>query len=449
MAGQFFDIEAEKKVLAFSLSTRENCGEAILSISSDLFEDTRHQKIWEAAKFYYHNYGGVLDSTGLEVLLKQNEIPSDRQVIYLTLLEGIKAQVVMTDQYKMSLEVLEDLKFKRGLYGVINGAVKHLERGSIDKQKVANEIVGALLGLQNRNTGVVREMSFKQDIIERIASYKDQQANPGKYQGIPYGLYEIDEATGGLRKGELSLIWGRPGSGKSSVLHNIAYHNATKGKNSLLFSIEMPKEQLGRRLDSRHLGISATGIRKANLNTHEEQVYFKFEKQPIQLPGDIFVVDMPNGCSVAQMIPIIRRHRMQHSVDLVLIDYLNLMEPMKWSNSKVERTSDISRELKMLARLEEVPVFSPARANRESAKVEDEDIGSEHLSWGDALGYDADQLIYLKKPTMVNQLQGEVEAIIVKARDGGLKKVKLGFDADHSWMGDMDKILQGLKAGGI
>jgi replicative DNA helicase len=431
MSGQFFDSEQEKDALAYALAKVDHCGEAMRKLQIDLLEDTRHQRIWEAGRHYYHQYGGVLDRAGLQAMLNTNEVPQDKQVMYLTLLDDIKRRVITQDRFRVALGVLDTLRFKRGLYDMVNGAAAHLERGSLDKQKICNDIVNNILNLQRGEDAVVREQSYKLGVESRIALYKDRKEHPEKYRGIPYGIQKLDELTGGMYSGEFIIFFGRPGAGKSQTLHNIAYAGAEKGFNSLYVTIEMPNEQVGRRLDSRHLQISARGLRNASLNAVEEKKFLGTIKNGLNLKGDIHLVDMPQGCSVAQLLPILRRH---------------LMEPTRWSNSKVERTTDIARELKQLARLEGIPVLTAARATREAAKTESGDMGTEHLSWSDALGYDADQIVYIKKGTSISALEAEVEGIVVKFRDGSNETFKLGVNWDKSYVGDIEHVLASVKS---
>lgn len=444
---QYYDLDQERAALAFALSSVESFAEASKALRSDLFEDTRHQRIWEAAKFYYQQYGGALDKGGLQALLTQNEAPHDKQVVYLSVLDEVRALQVTRDQFKVAAGVLEDMRFKRGLFDMINEAAGHLQRGSVDRTKVCNGIITSLLALQTSGSVVNRSMSFKEDLAKRQAEYKDRKENPEKYRGVPYGVAKIDELTGGMYKGELVIIFGRPGAGKSSIMHNVFYNLARTGRKGLLFTIEMPNTQLARRLDSRHLQISARGLRNASLNREEEAKYMCMQETLDLLPGDVFLEDLPQGCSVAQALPIIRRYKLKHDIALVGFDYLNLMEPSRWSNSKVERTGDVSKELKQLARLEDVPVITPARATRGATEKKGDDIGTEDMSWSDSLGYDADQIIFLRKDKQINAVTDEVEAMLVKFRDGSNERAMLGVNWDKSFMGDMEELLKGMAAG--
>jgi len=435
----FHDLEQERTVLSFALASVDNMGLVIDEVYADLFDDTRHSRIWEAGKYYYQNFGGALDRDGLQSLLMQNEVPADKQVLYLTLLDEIKAKVVMKDQFKISMEGLESLRFKRGLYDTLNSASSYLDRGNLDRQKICNELIGSFIALQTGKSTSSTEMLFKRDLALRQALYKDRQLHPEKYRGIPFGVKELDKLTGGMFPGEFIIFFGRPGSGKSTTVHTIAYNVAKLGLNAMIVTIEMSKEQESRRLDSRHLQISARGLRNAELTKEEEN---KFLNQPVvDLPGEIILVDMPQGCSTAQILPVLRRHKMKHRVDILLVDYLNIMEPTKWSYSAVQRTGDVAGELKKLARLENIPIVTPARATRDVAKAETNEVGTEHLSWSDAMGYDADQIIYLKKGKQISPLEDQVDAVVVKFRDGSNETIRLGVNWDKSFMGDMEDVL--------
>lgn len=440
----FFDLDKEKDSLAYALTDLECFADASNQLASDFFEDTRHQRIFEAAKYYYQQYGGCLDKNGLQALLVQNETPAEKQIVYLSILEEVRAKHVTKDQFKVAVSVLEDMRFKRGLYDMINKAAANLQRGQIDKGAVCNDIVASVLALQAPSQAVSRAMSWKEDLLLRQEAYKDRQAHPEKYRGIPYGIRRIDELTGGMMGGEFCVFFGRPAAGKSSMLHNVSYHNALLGSNVLAITIEMPKEQIGRRLDSRHLQISAKGLRNAALLVEEEKKFLAMQESIKLLKGDVFIEDMPSGCSVGQILPVLRRHRLKHKIDLVVIDYMNLMQPSRWSNSKTERTGDVARELKMLARLENIPVLTAAKANRKANEAKEDEVDTEHLSWSDDIGYDADQIMFLRKDKKISAIADEVECIMIKFRDGANERVVLGVDFDRSFMGDMDQLLQSM-----
>lgn len=443
----YYDLDQEKNALAYAISGVEAFAESVIVLRPDFFEDTRHQRLFEAARYYYQQFGGALDKGGLQALLVQSETPEDKQIVYLSLLSEIKTRVVTKDQFKVALTVLKNMRFKRGLFDMINSAASHLQRGAVDEVRVCNDIVASVLSLQSQDVSSYREMSFKEDLARRQEEYRDRKLNPEKYRGVPYGIKRIDELTGGMFKDELILIIGRPGAGKSSALHNVAYHNAAIGNTALVFTVEMPKEQLGRRLDSRHLQISARGLRNAALSKEDENKFMAMGNTLSGFKGDVIVVDMPQSCSVSQMLPIVRRHRMKREIHLVVVDYLNLLEPSRWSNSKVERTTDVSRELKQLARMEHIPVITAARATRQAAEAKSDEVGTEHASWSDALGYDADQMIFLRKDKTINAVADEVEAVMIKFRDGSNERVMLGVDWDRSFMGDLEELLKGQQKG--
>lgn len=439
----FHDPDQEQAVLSYAVKTNESCAEVCALVKADLFDDLRHQKIWETIRFYFAQYSGVLTKGSLQTILTQHEVPHDKQVMYLSVFDQVSGRMATQDQFKIALDVLKDLRFKRGLFDLINRTATQLERQDLDKDQICNGIVSSIMSLQMTQDSEVSELLFKEEFGKIVDDYVDRRDHPEKYVGFLYGIKKLDVLTGGVRPGELSIVSGRPGAGKSEFIHNIAYYNAQLGKNSLLVTIEMPKAQEGRRLASRHLQISSTGLRHAALSSSEEKKFLNASKDMSSVPGEIILVDMPQGCSASQLLPLIRKHRMKRPIDAVLIDYLNLMEPSRWSNSLVERTGTIVRELKQLARLEGIPVITPTRATRDSIKKKDEDLGTEDLSWSDSIGYDADQILYLRKDKELGPLTSTIELTVLKYRDGANEKIQIGADFDKSFMGDLEDLLRG------
>ena len=315
---------------------------------------------------------------------------------------------------------------------------------SADLNKLTESVVDKVLDLGETNQSVQYEGSLKDSLDLRIAEYADRKTNPEKYKGIPFGISKLDALTAGLFPQEVGIFFGAAAVGKSRTLASIAYNMFSRGYSVMYASIEMPHTQVGRMFDSHHFFISSAGLRHGNMTLQDETKYFS--KQPLleNRAGDFYVVDAPQGVSFSGLLPIIRKYKSRHRLDAVVIDYLNLMTPVaRVDGSEPLRLGMIGKELKQLARLENVAVLTATQATRGVSKIEDiEKIGTEHVGWSEQLSFHCDLMIFLMKQNGIRMAENKMDALMVKYRDGSLTKLELGVDFDKSWVGDHYDLLK-------
>ena len=294
------------------------------------------------------------------------------------------------------------------------------------------------------NQAAFFEASLKDTLDLRVAEYIDRKANPDKYKGVMFGISKLDMLTAGIMPQELAVFFGAAGVGKSRTLASIAYNMFNAGANVIYATIEMPHQQVGRMFDSHHFFISSAGLRHGNLTSDDERKYFSKQPALSDKKGDFYVVDAPQGVSYATLLPVIRKYKTRKRLDAVVIDYLNLMEPVaRVDGSEPLKIGTIGKELKQLARLEKIAVLTATQAVRSVSKVEDiEKIGTEHVGWSNLLSYQCDLMIFLMKQNGIRMAENKMDALIVKYRDGSLTKLELGVDFDHSWIGDYTDLLK-------
>ncbi|CAD7772577.1 MAG: Replicative DNA helicase [Candidatus Methanoperedenaceae archaeon GB37] len=248
--------------------------------------------------------------------------------------------------------------------------------------------------------------------------------------GIPTGFINFDRLTSGFQPSDLIIIAGRPSMGKTAFALNIATNAATKYKIPVaIFSLEMSKEQLTTRMLCAEAKVDSQKLRSGFLAEHDWQLLI--EAASVLSEAPIFIDDTP-AISVLELRAKARRLKSEHNINLIIIDYLQLMKGKSGNERREQEISEISRSLKALAKELNIPVVALSQLNR---KVEDRENKRPRLAdlrESGAIEQDADLIAFLYRDEVYNQREdnpnrGIAEIIIGKHRNGPVGKVKLAF----------------------
>jgi replicative DNA helicase len=244
---------------------------------------------------------------------------------------------------------------------------------------------------------------------------------------LPTGYVDLDDKTAGLQNSELIIIAARPSVGKTSFALNIARHIAVEDNHPIFFvSLEQSRVELAERLLCRQARVDSHKLRKGNLSSEDMQKLI--EAGDVLRHAKMFIDDTP-GQGMLRITANARRLRLRHGIKMVVIDYLQLIEPDNRRDSRQEQVANISRRLKFLARELQIPVVALAQLNR---SPEDRQGGKPRLAdlrESGAIEQDADTVMLLHRPELYEpaQNEGTVEVIISKQRNGPTGEVTLTF----------------------
>ncbi len=289
---------------------------------------------------------------------------------------------------------------------------------------------------------LIQKFILIKDILgESFERINHLHSNQGKTRGIPTGYIDLDNKLSGLQKSDLIILASRPALGKSSLSSDIARNVAISGVPVGIFSLEMSKDQIVDRLISAETGINLWKIRNGKLseanNDFEKikEALDKIAKMPI------YINDL-SSCNVLQVKAMARRLQAQKGLGLVIIDYLQLMEPRGINLSPVQQMSEISRSLKVLARELNVPVLALSQLNRSVEQRTPQIPRLSDLRESGSLEQDSDVVMFIHRRDKYdeNAQKGMAEIIIAKHRNGPTGKVNLFFDETLSSFKSIDKI---------
>jgi len=419
---------AEKKVLAGLLTDDVVLNQIINNLELIDFNNNRHCYMFDIIRRFYRKYYKRLERNILDTWLTKNDPINKTDIL---LLYG-ELHSLGNDKYtRFYVDELKDCAAKRKLYDVYKEIGAGLENDS-DPTKIASSIAQQILTASI--SSIVERTSVFDNPDDRIRQYIDQERHPEKYRGIQYDIKEIDELTGGMFKGQLYLIIGRSGAGKSRTLFNIGCNVAKAGKKVMYCTIEMDAKILQNMWESREARIPLTEIMRTQLTGYNRRKYMAFLQHQKKVQHPLYLFDIPQGCTTGIIESEILTFEKLHGQvpDLVLIDYANLIRPISKYKDRTEMYDHVFRELKEGARAHKTIYYTAAQMNRESLKAAK--VGTEHIAFSDATSYHCDSIfrIFADEKDEVNH---EVHFEVIKGRYHQGACIDLCWKRDVNWIG--------------
>ena len=284
-----------------------------------------------------------------------------------------------------------------------------------------------------QNKGRSQTKTIKEIVIDTLQHIQDVAKADSKITGIPSGFEDLDEKTAGFQNTDLILVAARPSMGKTAFVLNIAqYACFKKDCHCLFFSLEMSKEQLVNRLLAMESRVDSQHIRVGDLNDDEWRGII--ESAGVIGMSNLAIDD--TAITISEMRSRCRRHKLEHGLDLVIIDYLQLMSGSRNGRggevSRQQEISDISRSLKALARELQCPVIALSQLSRAVEQRPDHRPMLSDLRESGAIEQDADVVLFIYRDDYYNEdseKKGVADIIIAKQRNGSIGTVSLAWIA--------------------
>ena len=280
---------------------------------------------------------------------------------------------------------------------------------------------------------------IKEVLIENIAMIDAAIQTQGQVVGLPTGFKRLDEVTSGLHRSDLVIIAARPAMGKTAFVLNIAQNTAVKsGATVLIFSLEMSKAQLGQRLLAMESRVEMQKLKTGNIERND---WDRINMALDSLSKTNLHIDDTPGISLLEMKNKCRRLKAEKGLDLVIIDYLQLMKGEgKASDSRQQEISNLSRYLKLLAREMDCPVLVLSQLSRAAEQRQDHRPILSDLRDSGAIEQDADMVIFLYRDDYYNpddsEKPGVCEVNIAKHRSGPTETIDLTWVARYTKFSD-------------
>lgn len=416
--------EAEEAVVGAVLINSEAYYDVAQFLAADDFYIHRNKWIWDAFARLHEQRIPVDLLTLSEELDRAGQLADVGGSAYLTSLINQVPSSLNAESYG---RIVEGHSIRRKMINAANkiASIAYNEASSVDD--VMNEAEKAVFNVSER-----RLKHDLQPISAVLSDYYDRidelAKRPEEIHGVPTGFIDLDRMLMGLQPSDLLIIAGRPGQGKTGFLLSIA-KNATliHKKHVAIFSLEMSNEQVVQRLIAQETGIDSQRLRNGKLHENEWPLF----THAIEVFSDthIFLDDTP-AITPLQLRTKCRRLHMEYGIDLILVDYLQLMSGDSRNDNRVQEVSHISRSLKVLARELNVPVLAAAQLSRAVEQRTDKRPVLSDLRESGSLEQDSDIVMFIYRPDQYekdSEKQNVAEIIIAKHRNGPVGSVELIF----------------------
>ncbi len=418
------NVEAEEAVLGSLLIDPEALFRVSPFLKPDDFYIRKNGWIYEAILMLHERREPVDFVTLCDELERQGRLEEIGGAAYVTHLINAVPSAIHIEAYG---HIVEQDAIRRRLINAASRIAQLAYQEDQDIDQTVDRAEQALFSVSERR--ITRDLAPVQEIIrryyDRIEYLYDHQDEP---LGVPTGFVDLDRLLGGLQRSDLILIAARPSVGKTSLGISIARHAADLGQHVAIFSLEMSSEQVVQRMVSAETGIDAQRLRLGELREREWPLFVQATGRLSDLP--LYIDDTPS-ISVLQMRTKARRLHAEHGIDLILVDYLQLMTAGAMrSESRVQEVSYISRSLKGLARELDVPLVAISQLSRAVEQRSEKRPILADLRASGSLEQDADIVMFIYRDEMYNPDTDQpniAEVIVSKHRNGPTGAIQLFF----------------------
>jgi replicative DNA helicase len=423
------NLDAERGVLGSILINPDLCDEIALLLRPDDFYSDAHQKIYQHFLDIL-NEGGKIDSM---LLLERMRQHGDLEMVGGTGYLAELANCVPTPAHAVYYaDIVSRKSMLRGLIRAGTEIVRDSFDEGVDARETLSQAEAKIFQiLEQRGGGQVETIhNVLQMAFDRIDARMHREHGLG---GVETGFVDFDNMTGGLHENELIILAARPSMGKTALALNIAEYVAAEARvATLVVSLEMSKLELGDRMLCSRAEVNAHRLRDGTvtpaINAKLVEAGAELSKAPL------FIDDTP-GRTMTEIAAAARRLKRREGLGLVVIDYLQLIEPDNSKDPRQEQVARIARRLKGLARELKIPVLCLAQLNRQAEATKDNRPRLSHLRESGAIEQDADVVMFIhreeyyhsREEAELHNMVGKAELIIAKQRNGPVGDVPLAW----------------------
>ncbi|MCX7680452.1 MAG: replicative DNA helicase, partial [Anaerolineae bacterium] len=408
------NVEAEEAVLGSLLIDPEALFRVAPFLRPEDFYVQKNGWIYEAILALHERREPIDFVTLCDELERREQLEEVGGAAYITSLINAVPSAIHAEAYG---RIVEQAAIRRRLIGAATQIAQLAYQESEDIDQTIDQAEQALFSVSQRR--ITRDLAPIQEVIRR---YYDRieylYAHQGEPLGVPTGFIDLDRLLGGMQRSDFIIVAARPSVGKTSLCLSFARNAARHGQHVAIFSLEMSAEQIVQRLVSAETGIDAQRLRLGNLKEEEWPLFVQAIGRLADLP--IFIDDTPS-ISALQLRTKARRLHAEHGLDLIIVDYLQLMSGDIRAENRVQEVSYISRSLKAIARELDVPVVAASQLSRAVEQRTDKKPVLADLRESGSLEQDADVVMFIYRDELYHpetERQHIADIIVAKHRNG-------------------------------
>ncbi len=453
-----YDIDIEQALLGAILADNRAMERASALIKPEHFYDPLHGRIFETMTQMIERGGVVVTPLTLHATMKSDPgvIETGGQAYF----DALRAAAPAIPNIRDFGNILADLYVRRSLIRIGEDIVNTAYEAPTDKgpQAQIQEAEKALYAVSESSKYGEGPLEFHEALRRAVESAEAAQKRGGRISGVTSGFTDIDNLLGGLQPSDLLILAGRPGMGKTALGTNMAFHAARtyiqdieagaempRGAPVLFFSLEMAAQQLSARILAEQTEIEMWKIRNGHFSESEWEKFVLTMQELSSLP---LYIDDSGGISIAQIAARARRMKREKNIGVIIIDYLQLVEPSRRQENRVQEVTEVTKGLKALAKELNVPVLALSQLSRGVESRDDKRPMLSDLRESGSIEQDADVVMfvyreeyYLKSrepeagsPDHAKWLEKcerahrRAEVLVEKHRHGATNKIDLYFD---------------------
>ncbi len=430
-------MEAEQSVIGSMIMDREAIIVASEIVLGEDFYNKQYGVVFDTM-VELNDEGRPVDLVTLQDRLKEKDVPPE--VSSLEFIRDLITAVPTSANIKHYANIVAEKATLRRLIRINEEIANTCYVGKDSLEDILADTEKRVFDLvQRRNTGEF--VPIRQIVMNAMDNIEKASHNKGNVTGVATGFLDLDYRTAGMQPSDLILVAARPSMGKTAFVLNIAQYVAFKqAKTVAIFSLEMSKEQLVNRLFSMESKVDSQHLRTGNLSDVEWE---KLIESAGAIGRSNLIIDDTPGISISELRSKCRKYKLEHNLEMIIIDYLQLMSGSgRSTDSRQQEISDISRSLKALARELHVPVIALSQLSRAVEQRPDHRPMLSDLRESGAIEQDADVVMFIYRDDYYNkdtEKKGIAEIIIAKQRNGPIGTVELVWLPDFTKFANLQR----------
>ena len=423
------NLQAEQSVLGSMFIDNDAIGPIAEILTGDDFYAKQNGAVFDAIAELYRENKAVDPVTVLD-RMKEHGVPEEARSEEL--IKDIITSVPSSANAKNYAEIVYEKSTLRRLIRITEEIASGCYSANEKLEDILEETEKKVFNLvQSRNSSEYTPIADV--VVDVLKKIQEAAQTKGHITGLPTGFADLDMRTSGLQPSDFILIAARPSMGKTAFVLTIADYVAVRKKQALaIFSLEMSAAQLVNRMLAMESRIDAMALRTGDLS---DQDWDNLEEGAESLGNTDLIIDDTPGISVQELRTKCRKYKLEHDIQLIIIDYIQLMSAGSKSDNRQQEVSDISRGLKSLARELNVPIIVLSQLNRAVETRADHRPMLADIRESGAIEQDADVIMFLYRDDYYNPDSDEknvAEVIIAKQRNGPSGTVKLGWQPQYT-----------------
>jgi len=438
LESKLYDPSLEAAILGTFFDSPEEAEKFLPLLEEEDFYDPKHRKIFSWVKDYISS-GNTVEAPIMALKFKENPPDKDLTIQHAV---HLKIQALPVENFQIYIQLLKEKAARRKIVEISEKVSDEVRRED-EISKVLARLEQSIYDIEKNSfedkTEPVKTIVFRlYDHIEKLTD------SDNFVTGVPSGFSELDRRTTGFQPGELIIIGARPGIGKTSLATTITLNASKEGYNVGFISLEMPKEQIAMRLLANISNIPIYNIRSGILSDTQLEI---IQQKSIELARLPIYINDKSGMKITELRAYAKKMKRENNIDLLFVDYLQLVQADKFLESKEREVSEVSRTLKALSIDLGIPVIALAQLNRLVEQRSDKRPMLSDLRNSGQIEQDADLILFLHRPgyylkNASSEDLKKAEIIIAKQRNGSLGSIDLVFEDKFAKFEDFKSFTQ-------